>query len=272
MTTVTSRRWRLAAVAATAVAFAAASVSAAFASTSADRALVLATPTDAAVEAAISGQFPASAGPGTRVSVVTTVSAPLTDLKDVSASLSVTDAPLTSADDIEAFIDNPRAVSSHTVAQSPISAGSGSTSSPPGTLPVGSSSTVSVSADPGTLGLPTDSWGVYGVTVTVTVGGQEVWSKASPITWQPRLVPPIFVTVVASVAGSAERVASLLEAASDDRVTLMVDPSALTVGQRLDLETREAYLLPAGNLDITSVAHAETPALLDAALDESRRY
>lgn len=272
MITVASGVGRIVAVVVAAVLSGAVGTGAAFASAPREVQLPHATQDDGVVKASVSGQFPASAGLGTRVSVLVNVSAPLTELKDVSASLSVTDAPLASAEDIASFVEDPDTVLSHPVAQSPVTAAQGSTSGPPGSLPVGTSSTVALSADPGTLGLPDDAWGVYGLAVTVTVGGQEVWSQAAPLTWQPRLVPPIAVTVVASVSGSNERVTSLLTAASDDRVTLMVDPSALTTSQRMTLDTREAYLLPAGNLDVTSVAHAEAPALLDAALEESRRY
>lgn len=245
---------------------------AAYASASPERALPSAEQLDGAIDASVTGEFPASAGPGTRVSVLVTVGATLMDLTNVSASLSVTDTPLESVDAIESFVTEPSSVASHDVAASPVTASSGATDLAPGGLPVGTSTTVALSAAPGTLGLPADGWGVYGVTVSVRVGQDVVWSKASPLTWQPTLVPPLDVTVVASISGPNERVASLLEAASDERVTLLVDPSALTVGQRLGLDRREAYMLPAGNLDITSVAHAGAPALLDAALAESRRH
>ncbi len=225
-----------------------------------------------AVDAAITGEFPASAGPGTRTGVLVEVGAPLTDLTNVSTSLSVTDVPLESADAIDAFVIDPTSIASHAVARSTVTALSGAVPLAPGSLPVGTSSTVALSAAPGALGLPTDTWGVYGVTVSVTVGQEVVWSQASPITWQPELVPPLDVTVVASVSGPKERVASLLGAAGDERVALLVDPSALTTSQRLGIDRREAYMLPAGDLDITSVAHAEAPAMLDAALAEARRY
>lgn len=272
MITVTSGVGRLAAVAVATVVCVATGVGAAFAATPHRETLPFASEADAVVEASVAGQFPASASPGTRISVLTTVSAPLTDLENVSASLSVTDVPLASADEIDAFVEDPLGVPSHTVAQAPVAAAQDAAPGPPTILPVGTSSTVALSADPGTLGLPADAWGVYGLAVTVTVDGQAVWTQASPVTWQPGLVPPLDVTVVASVSGSPERVTSLLEAASDDRVALMVDPSALTTNQRVTLDTREAYLLPAGHLDLTSVAHAQAPALLDAALEESRRY
>ncbi|WP_291383317.1 DUF6049 family protein [Demequina sp.] len=263
-------RW--AAVAVAAIVCGTAGPGAAYASAPAERELPSAEQRDVAIDASVAGEFPASAGPETRMSVLVTVGAPLTDLADVSASLSVTDAPLESAEAIESFVKEPASTVSHAVAASPVTASSGATAPAPGTLKVGTSTTVALSAAPGSLGLPADAWGVYGVTVSVMVGQDMVWSAASPLTWQPTLVPPLDVTVVASISGPNERVASLLEAAGDERVALLVDPSALTIGQRLSLDRREAYILPAGNLDITSVAHAEAPALLDAALAESRRH
>lgn len=268
---------RLAAVAVAAIVCATAGAGAAFASAPGARAVPAAEHADVAVDASVAGEFPASAGPGTRTTVLLTVGAPFADLTQVSTTLSVTDAPLESADAIEAFVKDPASSASHAVATAPVTASSATAPPlaaplPEGTLPVGTSATVALSAASADLGLPADDWGVYGVTVSVTVGENVVWSEASPLTWQPRLVPPLDVTVVASVAGPQERVASVLEAASDQRVALLVDPSALTTSQRLALDRRDAYLLPAGNLDITSVAHTETPALLDAALVESRRY
>jgi hypothetical protein len=237
-----------------------------------ERALPVAEQVEVAIDAAVTGEFPAVADPASRTSVLVTIGAPLTDLTKVSASLSVTEAPLESAEAIEAFVKEPASLASRSVAQSAVQASSTVGSLIPGVLAVGTSSTVTLSAAPGGLAFPADAWGVYGVTVTVTVGEDVVWSKASPITWQPDLVPPLKVTVVASVSGSSERVASLLAAAEDERVALLVDPSALTVSQRWALDRREVYLLPAGNLDVTSAAHAATPALLNAALAESRRY
>jgi len=263
---------RFAAAAVAALICGSAGAGAAFASAPGGRVLPAAEEADIAVDASITGEFPSSADPGTRTSVLVEVGAPLTDLTNVSTSLSVTDVPLDSTDAIDAFVMDPASIASHAVAGSTVTALSGGVPLAPGSLPVGTRSTVAVSAAPGALGLPTDTWGVYGVTVSVTVGQDVVWSQASPIIWLPKLVPPLDVTVVASVSGPKERVASLLGAAGDERVTLLVDPSALTTSQRLGIERREAYMLPAGNLDITSVAHAEAPAMLDAALAESRRY
>lgn len=263
---------RFAAAAVAALICGSAGAGAAFASAPGGRVLPAAEEADIAVDASITGEFPSSADPGTRTSVLVEVGAPLTDLTNVSTSLSVTDVPLDSTDAIDAFVMDPASIASHAVARSTVTALSGGIPLAPGSLPVGTRSTVAVSAAPGALGLPTDTWGVYGVTVSVTVGQDVVWSQASPIIWLPKLVPPLDVTVVASVSGPKERVASLLGAAGDERVTLLVDPSALTTSQRLGIERREAYMLPAGNLDITSVAHAEAPAMLDAALAESRRY
>ena len=263
---------RFAAAAVAALIFGSAGAGAAFASAPGGRVLPAAEEADMAVDASITGEFPSSADPGTRTSVLVKVGAPLTDLTNVSTSLSVTDVPFDSADAIDAFVMDPTSIASHAVARSTVTAPSDGIPLAPGSLPVGTSSTVALSAAPGALGLPTDTWGVYGVTVSVTVGQDMVWSQASPIIWLPELVPPLNVTVVASVSGPQERVASLLGAAGDERVALLVDPSALTTSQRLGIERREAYMLPAGNLDITSVAHAEAPAMLDAALAESRRY
>ncbi len=277
MTAVASPVSRLAAVAVSALLYGTVGLGAAYASAPAPRAAPTAVEVEVAVDASVAGEFPAVADPQTSTSVLLTVSAPFMDLSGVSASLSVTDTPLDSADAIDAFVKEPQSAASQTVATLPVTASSATAPSlgpvlTPGTLPVGTSTTLAVSAAPGTLGLPADTWGVYGITVSVMVDQDVVWSQAAPITWQPSLVPPLDVTVVASVSGPKERVASILAAADDPRVALLVDPSALTTSQRLALDRREVYALPAGNLDVTSAAHAEAPDLLEAALAESRRY
>ncbi|MCB2413399.1 DUF6049 family protein [Demequina sp. TTPB684] len=270
MKTASAHLGRLARAAAVAVICGLAVAGAAGASMAQGGAAQTAQQVEAAVDASVVGSMPVSADPLTRLGTYVSVRAPLTDLSNVSATLTVTEAPLTSAAAINGFMEDPTGVASRAVATAPVTASSTSSPSPPGALPVGTTATVGLSVTPGGLGLPTPDWGVYGLTVSVAVDGKVVWSQASPVTWQPDLVPPLDVTVLASISGPPERVDALLAAASDERVTLLVDPSALTVRQRLDLNDREAYTLPIGNLDVTSVAHAGAPALLDAAVAESR--
>ena len=97
-----------------------------------------------------------------------------------------------------------------------------------------------------------------------------VWTRASPLTWQPAALPPLTVTAVATITGAESRVEGLLTAAADPRVSLLVDPTALTDEQRASLKGRDAYALPAANIDVTSAAHAETPALIKDAVSRSR--
>ena len=98
MSAVASPVSRFAAAAVAALICGSAGAGAALASAPGGRVLPAAEEVDMAVDASITGEFPASADPGTRTSVLVKVGAPLTDLTNVSTSLSVTDVPLDSAD------------------------------------------------------------------------------------------------------------------------------------------------------------------------------
>ena len=173
---------------------------------------------------------------------------------------------LASANALAAFIDSPADTRVRQVANAPVTDGTPSG----GLLRTGDRTSTNILVPAGAIGLPKDAPGVYGVVVTLKVDGVTVWTRASPLTWQPAALPPLTVTAVATITGAESRVEGLLTAAADQRVSLLVDPTALTDEQRQSLEGRDAYMLPAANIDVSSAAHAETPALIEDALSRSR--
>jgi len=201
----------------------------------------------------------------------------LKDLTNVAVQLAVTDAPFADADALREFTDSPADTAVHQVGAAPF----GTVGTPPGgTPPVGAPlggalvegerTTASLVVPAGGFGLPSDSSGVYGIVITVTVGGEATWTRAAPLTWGPSGLPKLNVTAVATITGAESRVSALLTAAADPRVTLLVDPTALTFSQLVALIDRDAYVLPASNIDVTAAAHTETPALIEAAISRTR--
>jgi len=217
----------------------------------------------------IAGDVNASANAQAPYGIVVEAVSTLKDLSDVVVHLSVTDAPLTDADALREFTASPAEVAVHEVGATAFGAPDTSLA---GKLVTGTRSTASVMVPIGGFSLPSDVPGVYGIVVTLTVAGETAWTRASPLTWQPSALPKLSVTPVVSVSGTEDRITALLAAAADPRVTLMVDPTALTFAQRQSLANRDAYALPAANIDITGVAHIATPALIDAALTRTRAY
>lgn len=213
------------------------------------------------------GDVPATASVKTPYGVVIEALSTLRDLADVTVSISVTDTPFATVGELDEFVASPGSTPVRQVAMTPVNAMS---LQPTGQLAVGVRTATSVVVPAGGLGISADAPGVYGVVVTVKVGADTVWLRAAPLTWEPASLPQLRVAAVASILGTEERVASLLLAASDKRVSLLVDPTALTQAQRRALVGRDAYALPAANLDITSAAHAETPALVTEAIARTR--
>ena len=213
----------------------------------------------------MAGDIPASASMKTSYAVKLETVSILRNVNNVAVTLSVTDAPFTDVAALAAFVDSPSDAAFHSVASAPVADGTllG------GQLKTGVRSATTVMVPPGGLHISADAPGVYGVIVTLTVDGEQVWSRGAPLTWQPAALPPLEVTAIASITGAESRVEALLAAASDPRVTLLVDPTALNSQQRLSLADREAYALPAANIDVTSAAHSGTPALIEAAVSRS---
>lgn len=215
----------------------------------------------------ITGEVVATASAQAPYGILVEAVSTLKDLSDVAVHLAVTEAPFADAGALSEFTASPADVAAREVGATTF----GTVNTPlAGKLARGNRTTASVMVPVGGLGLPSDAPGVYGIVVTVTVAGETAWTRASPLTWQPSGLPKLSVTTVASITGTESRVASLLAAASDPRVSLLVDPTALTFAQRQSLTDRDAYALPAANIDVTSAAHAATPALVDAALARNR--
>lgn len=221
---------------------------------------------DTGVSIQVVGDIPATADPQSPYGLVVEVASTLVPVAGVTVELAVTDAPFETPGALGVFLESPRAVATHSVAAAtPTSDGEQA----PGTVRVGASATTSVAVAPGGLGLPADASGVYGVVVTVRAGSEVVWERSSALTWRPAALPQLDVTVVATVTGQEGRIDALLMAASDERVSLAVDPTSLSTEQLLGLTGRDAYALAAGGLDVTSAAHAEAPALIEAAVARS---
>src|SRR5690606_3024187 len=113
----------------------------------------------------------------------------------------------------------------------------------PGTLDAGSAATTSLLIGPGSLALPRGTSGVYGVVVTSFADGVQPVKNAFVITWSDTTLSRVDVAVLASIGGGPERAAALLTAASDKRVALAVDGTALPFidPELADLSGREVY-------------------------------
>ncbi len=210
----------------------------------------------------------AFAGPGTTYSAVIRTSTETASLSGASLSLQITNQPLADADALDDFMAAPAEAQVREVLSTPVG---GASSAHAGELSPASDVMTSLTVAPGGLGLDPASPGVFGVVIELRVGSTVAWSTSAPLTWQPELLPPLGVGVLASVSGSNDRVKALLAAASDPRVAIAYDPTALTLGQRLALTRREAYLLPAGNLDVSSTSHAQSPVLVQQAVQLSQQ-
>jgi len=137
-------------------------------------------------------------------------------------------------------------------------------------VPAAGSVSVSASAPTNVLALPPGEWGVYGVTITLDLDGQVLQQVHTCTTWLDTdpTVTPVSVVVVAS--GTTERVDALVSAAANTDVTFAVDPTLLSTESAAFLSTSNVFLLPAGNLDVASLARNGSQDILDHALDESR--
>jgi hypothetical protein len=108
--------------------------------------------------------------------------------------------------------------------------------------------------------------------VAVQVGGKDVKefrTTATYLAMTPSVMP---LAIVATAAGVPERVSAVLSAASVARVSLLVDPTAVAQAADATLSTpTDVYSLPAGHVDVASLARALDTAILPAALDASAK-
>lgn len=213
------------------------------------------------------GNLPVAATPQGQYTVRLKVMSSQQAIQDLRLTLSVTEAPLEDSQALAEFIANPDATATRRVASTPVGA---SDAMGRHSLAVGEDTAVSAFVEPGGFGFDAETSGVYGVVVELRTASGVVWRRIAPVTWQPRNLPVLDVTVLATVAGTQERATALLGAASDDRVALAIDPSSLTLSQRLALSRREVYAIPAGHLDVSSAAHASSASLIESGLAAGR--
>jgi len=188
----------------------------------------------------------------------------LVDARDVVVTLSLTDAPLTERDDLAAWQSGDFAAPVHEVASRPVLG--------TGVVEAGSSATTTAIAGPADLRLGADPWAVYGVIVRVDYAGETLKEYRTYTTYLAKTPSVTPLAVVATAAGSAERVSAILTAASDPRVTLLVDPTA--VAKSTDAPPvsalRSVYALPGGHIDVASLVRSGDTVILDAGLAASR--
>ncbi len=132
--------------------------------------------------------------------------------------------------------------------------------------------TTTVVAPPSALGLGAEPWAVYGVTVAVHVDGsalKEFRTTATYLDMTPSVMP---LAIIATAAGAPERVSAVLSAASAAQVSLLVDPTALALAASAVVSIpTDVYSLPAGHVDVASLARALDSGILPAALDASAK-
>ena len=190
----------------------------------------------------------------------------------VDSVFAVTTSPLDDAAAVDAFLASPQDVPARGIGHAQPAEFLQGASQAIGSLAPGSTGFASVSIDPTTLAFPAGSSGVYGIVITTHADGVDPIRNALVMAWIDAPLPRMDVAVVATVSGSAERARALLTAASDERVALLVDTTALIgiAGASDAIAARELYGLPAGHLDVASAIHGGAVPLLGFALERSR--
>ncbi|MDN4473868.1 DUF6049 family protein [Demequina zhanjiangensis] len=179
--------------------------------------------------------------------------------------LRLTEAPLTSHEAVERFLDSPSSSARRTVATRPLGGVTG--------LAPEGESTLSLVASPEELDLPATRSGVYGVTVTVVGSDGAVTVDSMVLTWAPVAIPELQVAAVAIASSSQSRAEAVVANADLDTVSLLMDP---TVSEGLSVGGHEVYRTLAGDADVTSLARGDGLSLLefaeDAANDNAPHY
>src|SRR4029079_1033293 len=94
----------------------------------------------------------------------------------------------------------------------------------PNVLPPGGMGKVELSASATTIGFPKDTSGVYGVVIAVANSTGTLTRQAAAVTWYDAAITALPISLVATAAGSEERVQQVVAAASDTHVTIAIDP------------------------------------------------
>lgn len=129
---------------------------------------------------------------------------------------------------------------------------------------------VTLVATPDALGFGAETWAVYAVSISLERDGVVVRSARTYVTYLAGDAPPTTLAIAATVSGGPARVDAILTAAQDPRIAILADPTALAAASVAAGDERTVYLLPAGNVDVASLARASDAALLGRALAAAR--
>ncbi|PKQ27248.1 MAG: hypothetical protein CVT64_02115 [Actinobacteria bacterium HGW-Actinobacteria-4] len=204
---------------------------------------------------------PAVVSPGGSISTTVEIASSSVENSDgLALRMTMTQLPLTSRDDVAAFLDAPEEFASRTVVERPLPA-----------VSLGQPARANLAAPVAGLALPPETWGVYGLAVVLTGAGESRVIDTMVFTWTDAPIPSLPVAVVATASGTDARVGALLTAAEHPSVTLLVDPVAVgrLSGVAGSLSAREAYRVPASNPDLASLAHGPGASILEFALAQS---
>ena len=229
-------------------------------------------PSDAAGTATLSltAFGPAVVTPGSSLSVAATVSNPTAlGMAGLSVSLKVTASPISNSAALERFLLNPDGVETRVAATTLVN--SSAPGATPNVLPPGGMGKVELSASATTIGFPKDTSGVYGVVIAVANATGTLTRQAAAVTWYDAAITALPLSLVATAAGSEERVQQVVAAASDTHVTIAIDPVSLTDAAQAEAlaTSHELFGLPSENPDLTSIAHSEDRTLLDFAIQDA---
>ena len=229
-------------------------------------------PMGPALTSTIETVAPAMLTPTTSLSVRVMATAGMAPVSGVRATLAVTSSPLTTTEQVDAFLEAPQLAPRREVAAADMRAFDTGRPRAVGALGAGQASAMGLLADPTALALPRGTSGVYGVVVTTTGVDVTPITQGFVIAWSDSSLPTLDVAVIATVGGSPQRAAALFSAASDPRVALLADPTALATmeGGRPGTSGRELYALPAGHVDIASLVHGGAGGVLDIALTQAQ--
>ncbi|WP_062077230.1 DUF6049 family protein [Demequina globuliformis] len=210
-------------------------------------------------------------------------------LEDVSLVLDLTDEPLSTSAELAAFLDDPSSVDASEIAREPAveepaedeqeaeedsdGADAGSSdedSEEPAGVTIAANQSRAFTVTAGDVDLGGDA-GVYGVTVSAhTPSGTEVIDVLAA-TWTGGDLETLSLATLASADGTDTAAQQVIATVADTPASIAADPMLMTNGTLLDggFYDREVVWLPAGNPDLTSLAHAEDPRLLEFALQRT---
>ncbi len=182
---------------------------------------------------------------------------------DLAVTLSLTDAPITERAQLATWQSGESSLDTHEVARRLVLGD--------GVLPASTNVATTAIADTNALALGSDPWAVYGVVISVVLADETVKEYRTFATYLSSDPPVTPVAVVATAAGSPERVAAILSAAHDSRIAVLVDPTALQKAPDATIATPSSgvFTLPAGHVDIASLSRAGDSAILETALAAS---